>query len=354
MNNVERIKEHLLPLLEINEDNVTKNIFKNVFNNVWKTDFIKTIKVLDEKCDISREKLEGLTLEQALNKYEKLINEWNPQKTLEVFWIKAIKVYDINQYQVLKAFYESDKNNVFNALINLKNKNKDSNIETLIKLALNNDLEKSHYKIFEKKNISFEKDKEANIKDFKNLVKIGKIYKSSLIWEYYIEFYKSNQIFINSAKEYLEKEKIEYDFEDKELDVFLKNKFTKTLQINPEFLCKHNTKITVKMLDDIVTGLNNFYHKLAKEIEENAEMEVSYKKAGYRIIMLHFENVESLLKYENKINDFQENLKEIISVLQVEKSKAISEYTKEIEKTYLYYHLQDKFEEKSKEKLKKI
>lgn len=350
MNNVERIKEHLLPLLTINEDNA----FKNVFLNAWKTDFIKTIRALDEKYEISRDSLEGLSLEQALNKHNKIINEWSPQKTLEVFWIKRIKIYTINQYPVLKAFYEVDKDNLFNALSNLKNKNKDSNHEVLIRLALNHDLSEKHYKIFEKKNLSFLKDKTANIEDFKKLVKIGQNYNRSLIWEYYIEFYKSNQIFINHVKEYFEKENIDYDFEEKEIEKFLKSRFTRTLQINPEFLCKHNTKITFKMLDDIVTGLNNFYHKLAKEIEENAEMDITYKKAGYRIIMVHFETLDSLLKYENKINDFQENLKEIISVLQVEKSKAISDYTKEIEKTYLYYHLQDKFEEKSKEKLKKI
>lgn len=350
MNNVELIKENLLPLLTISEDNA----YKTVFLNAWKTDFIKTIKALDERYEISRDSLEDLSLEQALNKHQKIINEWNPQKTLEVFWIKRIKIYTINQYPVLKAFYEEDKDNLFNALNNLKNKNKDSNHEVLLKLALNRELSEKHYKIFEKKNLSFVKDKAANIEDFKNLVKIGQNYNSSLIWEYYLEFYKTNQIFINRVKEYFEKEKIEYDFNDKELEVFLRNKFTKTLQINPEFLCKYNTKITFKILDDIVTGLNNFYHILAKEVEANAEMEVNYKKAGHRVIMLHFDSIDSLLKYENKVNDFQSKIKEIISIVQIEKNKAISDYTKEIEKTYLYFHLEDKFEEKPKDKLKKI
>lgn len=138
------------------------------------------------------------------------------------------------------------------------------------------------------------------------------------------------------------------------MEVLIRNKYTRTIQVNPEFLCKYNTKITASLLDDVVNGLNNFYHSLAKKFEDNAEMEVNYKKAGHRIIMLHFNTISSLQLYEEKIKEFQEKLKEIISVLKIEKNKAISDYTKEIEKIYFYHHLNDKFEEKAKEKLKKI
>lgn len=89
MSNVQLIKKSLLPLLDFK----IERQYKNLFNNGWITDFIKTMTTLDSKVNIEREKLEGLGLEKALDKYATIINAWNPQKTLEVFWIKRIKIY---------------------------------------------------------------------------------------------------------------------------------------------------------------------------------------------------------------------------------------------------------------------
>lgn len=262
--------------------------------------------------------------------------------------------YSVNQYAVVKEFYHNDKDSLFKALINLKDKNKTSNNEILLSLALNNDLDIKHYKILEKKNLNFVIDKPANFEYFKSLVKVSKVYQRNLIWEYYLEYYQSNQIFLNNVKEYFEKEQINYKFQEKEISLLLINSFTKTIQINPEIVCKYNTKIKESMLENILTGLNNYYHDLAKQIQEDVEMEVEKKNNNKTTIRLNFKEIKFLELYENKLNKFHLNFKEIISQLNPEKNNPPSIYKTSIEKIAHYFEMEEKFPPKDKEKLKKI
>lgn len=350
MTNVEIIKEKLLPLLKVNEDNP----YKKVFYNAWKSDFIKTIHTLDKKCHIDREDLDNVNLEEALNRYSKVINEWNAGKNLDVFWITGFKIYKINQYPVLREFYKQGEDNLFKALIHLKNKNKNKNIKILLELALNNDLSEKNYKIVEKKTILFLRGGDPEIKDLKKLVKIGTIYNSNLIWKYYIEVFKNNQNFINNVKEYFDEENIKYDFEDNPVNLLLRDKYSKVLQLNPNFLYKNNAKISLNVVNDIMIAMRDLYHNIAKEIEKNVEMELIQQQTGDSIMMVHFDNVDGLNKYVERINQLHKNLKEIIAVVKISKNKKADDYKEEINKIYSYYKLNDFFEERHKSKIKKI
>lgn len=350
MKNVDIIKEMLLPLLDFQ----TPKEYQNVFKNAWMTDFIKTIIHLDKTINIDRDKLEKLTLEKALDKYEEVINNWSPQKTLEVFWIKRIKVYSINQYPVLKGFYNNDKEALFKSLINLKDKTKEINNDIILSLALNGDLDVKHYKVFEKKHLSLLKDKEADFDYFKKLMKLSNLYNRNLIWEYYIEYHKSNQIFLNQVKEYFNKENIIYDFNEKPIDLLLVNKFTKTIQVNPEIICKYNTNIKESLLSNLLTGLNNYYHDLAKEVQEDIAMEANVKSKNKTTIMFHFDQLSLLEEYENKLTVFHRHFENIINKIELDKNNPPSIYKENIKKTANYYIMDEKFASKEKEKLKKI
>lgn len=97
MTNVDIIKQYLLPLIVPKEENV----YTKVFLSAWKTSFVSAVLKLQSlgkrpiKFLISRELLENMSFEQALNKYENVINEWLPEKTLDVFWIKCILLINI-------------------------------------------------------------------------------------------------------------------------------------------------------------------------------------------------------------------------------------------------------------------
>lgn len=350
MNNVEIIKEYFLPLLIPKEDKP----YNAVFSNAWKRYFVSSIRQIDDKNKITEEVLNNINLNEALDKYSEIINEWKPEKTLEVFWVRGMSIYTFNQYDVLKGFFQQYSATFFNALIDYHNTYRNLNHETLIKLASNHDLSDEQYKIFEELNIHFVCHKSADINDFKKLVKVGKIYNSVLIWETYLKFFESNQIFIHNVKDLFEKQNIKYNFNEEELDMFIKNKFTRTLNINPEFVCRYNKKITATLVDDIVMAIDCCYANLAKEVEDNVEITNEYVRAGNRNLMVHFNVYDSLALYEEKLQNFNSYLKNIIENIQVEKDKTPEIYLKQIDKLFLYYKMENNYSKRQKEKRSKI
>lgn len=356
MNNVEIIKQHFLPLLIPKEHNA----YTPVFLNAWKTSFINAVLQLQQlkktpnKNRITREVLNNMSFESALDKYSHIINDWTPDKTLDVFWIKGMSIYTFNQYEVLKGFFQQYNDTLYNCLINVKDKHKTSNTEVLLKLAVNGDLTQKQYKKFETKHITLVKDKVPNIDDFKLLYKIGENHNSKIIWENYLKFYESNQIFIHNVKDFFIHKNIEYNFNEEELEIFSQSNFTRTLYVDPEYICKHNKNITASLLDNVVVSINNSYLKLAKEVENSAEMTTEYIKSGHRKIMINFNMYTSLVIYEEKIQNFNRNLKSMIENLQVDKNNTPEIYQEQIDKLYLYYKMNDKYDTKPLEKKIKI
>lgn len=352
MTNTQIIKKYLLPLLVPKEDNPYKSLFVNGF----KTDFIKSIIKLDNATKIDRDSLRNKDFNQALNKYAKIINAWHPEKTLEVFWITGIKIYTIDQYAVLKAFFKQYNIDLYNELMNLNVsiEKKELHKEILLKLAINGDLTQNQYTKFEEQHIDFIKDEKPNINDFKVLYQIGNIYNSDLIWENYLKYYKSNQILINNVKNFFEEEKIEYFFKEEPIDIYVKKYFTRTLYLNPEYICKYNAHITTDNVDNVVKGFIEYYLKLAQDIQKDITIDTNYYKSAHMMVMVHFNKYSSLEKYEEKLEDFNKYLKYVAEKITIDKNKDEDKYFEEIDKIYLYCKIQDKYDNKQIEKKSKI
>ena len=341
LTNVEIIKKNFIPEMSI--------------HTLWKTDFINSINPLLEKnglLGIKKDDLKDTTFESALDRYEELINNWTPKESLDVFWIKGFKIFKIFPYNMLKEIYLKYDKELVNEVFNSKKSTHNETI--LIKLAFNKDLTESDYKNLEINNITLYNKKIVNFPLFTKLVKISKLYDSNVIWESYLEKFKSDQSFINKVKDLFENQKIKYEFDNEELPFFSKNRYARELKINPDMLYKYNPNILKTTLDDFVTGLNNWFHEFAKKIEENAEMQVDYQKTGNRTMIIKFQKKESMDEFDNIILKFEKYYKDIVSAIVVDKNKSPSVYVSELMKIANYYHFNDTLESKNKQKKNKI
>lgn len=376
MTNLEIIKNYFLPLLLVEENEDEKEYIQELFKNQLINSQLSIIfelgKSYEEMIKEHKELLKNLSFEQALDKYANLINEWNPEKTLMVFWIEGISTYTkqkyhrYHSYDALKEFYKKYKDVFFNELNtsitnSLNNSQKELYKDLLLNLVMNHDLTQVHYKQIENDFIEFYKHKKANIDDFKIFFNIGEIYDSSLIWKNYLEFFSKNQIFIHSVKKYFTEKAINYVFKEETINLYMQNKFTRTLYINPEFISKHNENINQESIDKIMKGLYEYFLILAGEIEEDIQTDNNDYKNAHIKIMIHFNNYSSLELYEKKIQALNKYLIKIISNIIVEEKKDITTYTSEI--AYLYkncvveetYNLMEsKYQNKQIEKRLKI
>lgn len=358
--NTELIKKYLSPLIskgDIYSSNVWKKEFQKSINKLLRNSQIinKGHSLLNDKLTIdwiTGKSSWNISFNEALDKYENIINQWSPKIDLEVFWLKGFNVSQIDSKEILINMYKKYEKELVKEVF----AKKDSlhNEEILIKLAIEKNLKEEDFKQLEMKNLDFYIKRSAKFPLFRKLVKIGDNYESSLIWEYYLEYHKGNQLFLNKIKESFKKEKRKYEFEEIQLDFFSKNKYTRVLKINPNMLIGINSKIQINNLDNIVVGLNNWLHELGKTIEENTEMTINYEKNGHRIIGLNFDKKESINEFDIILEKFLKNIKEIIGNLEIEKDKPPSMYKNELKILGNYYDLNNKFKEKDKEKVKKI
>lgn len=359
--NAELIKKYLSPLIpkgDIIASNIWRKEFTNSINILLKNPkIIKTGKEeLNKKSeiDLNSKNLSNINFNETVDKYQNLINQWTPEISIDVFWLKGVKLSQVDSKEILKHMYIKYDKELIQEIYNLKKEVQNENENILIKLATHKYLNQDDFEKLEIKNLDFCVKKSANFPLFRKLVKIGDNYESSLIWEYYLEFHKGNQLFLNKVKESFQKENRKYEFDEIKLDFFSKNKYTRTLKINPNMLIGSNPKLQTKNLDNFVVGLNNWLHELGKTIEEDVEMTVNYEKTGHRVIGLNFDKKESINEFDMIIEKFSEHFKEIIGSVIIEKDKPPSMYKDELMILGNYYNLNSKFKEKPKEKLKKI
>lgn len=350
MNNLDIIKHYFLPLLHVEDENE-----KIIIHDIFKSKLISSLLNLNwalenKKGDFKKyeHSISNLSLEQSVDRYAELINAWNPEKTLNMFWIKGINVYRNNKsyeyhsYSTLKQFYKKYETSLFNAL-NQSINNSSMDIERqlykelLLSLAMYQDLTEEHYKQYENECIGFYKDEKPSIADFKKFFKAGELYNSSVIWANYLDFFCKDQAFVNSVKKYFTEQEVDYVFKEEKIDVFLQNQCTKTFCINPNFVAKHNENITKQSIDKIIEAIYECYYNMAEQIENNINSNLSYNNTNYMSIIIYFNNYKSVALYEKSFQKFNEYLENIISSIIVEENKTIIDYVKEIEHLYKYY-----------------